>query len=25
VIRDLKNDFGGDELLEHYKQHQHHK
>ena len=23
VIRNLKNDFGGDELLEHYKQHQH--
>jgi len=23
VIRDLKNDFGGDELLEHYKKHQH--
>ncbi|MBK5271442.1 MAG: DUF3500 domain-containing protein [Bacteroidia bacterium] len=22
VIRDLKNDFGGDELLEHYKKHQ---
>lgn len=25
VIRDLKNDFGGDELLEHYQQHKHHK
>jgi hypothetical protein len=23
VIRDLKHDFGGDELLEHYKKHQH--
>ena len=23
VIRDLKNDFGGDELLKHYKNHQH--
>jgi ABC-type transporter MlaC component len=25
VVRDLKNDFGGDELLEHYKQHKHRK
>lgn len=25
VVRDLKNDFGGDELLEHYKKHKHHK
>jgi len=25
VIRDLKNDFGGDELLEHYNKHKHHK
>ncbi len=24
VVRDLKNDFGGDELLEHYKQGHHH-
>jgi hypothetical protein len=23
VIRDLKNDFGGDQLLEHYKNHKH--
>ncbi|HTM91531.1 MAG TPA: DUF3500 domain-containing protein [Flavisolibacter sp.] len=23
VVRDLKNDFGGDQLLEHYKNHQH--
>lgn len=23
VVRDLKNDFGGDQLLEHYKQHKH--
>jgi hypothetical protein len=23
VIRDLKNDFGGDQLLEHYKEHKH--
>jgi hypothetical protein len=25
VVRDLKNDFGGDELLEHYNKHTHHK
>ena len=25
VIRDLKNDFGGDQLLEHYKSHSHNK
>ena len=25
VIRDLKNDFGGDELLEHYNKHKHHQ
>lgn len=25
VIRDLNHDFGGDELLEHYQKHQHHK
>lgn len=24
VVRDLKNDFGGDQLLEHYKKHKHH-
>ena len=23
VVRDLKKDFGGDELLEHYKKHKH--
>jgi len=25
VVRDLTNDFGGDELLEHYKTHRHHQ